>query len=127
MARANNPKATLSHLSRQMKEKGMPPGALLKCVAFNQPVYMRGMGYEVDKRGFIMSPLVPVQRFFRIDSGDCLVYLDVVYTPHVERHFFRFLFGDKIVGLVFVKGKSFKDLKKSYEIIHSGNSITEEK
>lgn len=114
---AKNHKRTTILLTKEMNERNMSAGSLLKSIGKH---YALTLNVILNENNDIVSYGNKTYERITINHDDCLMFLDVVYDSRSWRHYFRFLFGDKVVGIEHKKGKTMTMLKKEFEVLHHG-------
>jgi hypothetical protein len=116
----NNPKKTCVLLMKAMKEDhSMGKGTLLKATVRNSFVVLN---VGINEHGIIVSHGKDTYSSLAVEADSCLVFLDVVYDSRSNRHFFRFLFGEKIIGMPYERKGTIKLLKRDFEVLYHGTS-----
>lgn len=106
-------------LSVLQKQKNIPKGSLLE---IKEKVLMYSLEGIADEDGVLdvstkRNSYIPQV----LEPGKPLLFLDVVWDNFVRKHYFRFLSGEKILGLEFRKGETMAKLNRIFNIISPGS------
>lgn len=106
-------KTCFTLLTMMERDHDIKPGTIFR---LKEKQWFPSCAGDIDEDKVIVSK---PQRGYMIQrgiaAGEILMFVDVVYDPHIRKHFFRFLHGDKMVGVQHQKGKSLKLLREIME------------
>ena len=104
-------------MDSMIKAHDFGPGALF---VLNRPAFFGKCNVEVDEHNVVISK--PQRTYFTnetLQKGDIIMFVDVVYDPYLRNHLLRFLFKEKMIAIVFRKGKTLKELRTNFDRIVS--------
>lgn len=106
-------------LSVLQKQKNIPKGSLL---LVKEKILMVSIENSADENGVLVdsnkrnsyTPQV-------LEPGKLMLFLDIVWDTAARKHYFRFLSGEKILGLEFRKGETMAKFSKAFNIVSPGS------
>lgn len=93
------------------KDHNLGPGTLF---VFKDKMFVAKYNVDTDDRNIVTSVPSVRRNYFTthtIPAGDPVLFVDVVYDPHMRNHLLRFLHHEEMVAIVFKKGETIKSLK----------------
>jgi len=97
-----------------VRDHNLGPGSLL---VFKDQYYFQKYNVEIDDRNVVVSK--PAGRYLHthtVPANEAVLFVDVVYDPHLRNHYLRFLHNDQMIALMFKKGETIKQLKTKLSI-----------
>lgn len=102
------------------KAHDIGPGTLFM---LNRPAFFGKCNVEIDDRNVVVSK--QRQEYFTnetLKEGDIIMFVDVVYDPNLRNHLLRFLYKEKMIAIIFRKGKTLKELRTNFKRIGSAET-----
>ena len=96
-------------MQSMQKDHGIGPGTLF---VFKDALYVNKYNVDIDERNVVTS--APSRRYFashKIEPEQPMLFVYVVYDPHMRNHLLRFLHKEEMVAIVFKKGETIKKLR----------------